>query len=479
MRQRPKSLKPKAKVPVAPKSPKDEDARVRDLEKRLAEALKRESEAQRQLQARNRELVEAHEQQTATSEILRLISSSPTDAQPVFDAIAISASRLLGGTLTALTHVDDDLIHLVAHNLPGWPADQLREIERSFPRPLDDESPPAIAIRSRQMFSSADVPNDSRSSAAMRAVAAAAGYRRLAIMPMLHEGRAIGTLQVGRADSGSFSDVEISLLQTFAHQAVIAIENVRLFKELKASNRDLTTALEQQTATSELLKVIGQSTFDLRPVFQTLAENAVRLCEAGNAAIYQFDGQVLRIAAAHNGSRDVSRLERELLERYPIPLGRHSGAARAALSAAPSIFTIFTVTPTYAWRTLQAPEPVRSVLALPILRANELLGAIVIYRGEVRPFTDSHIALLQTFADQAVIAIENVRLFTELQARTQELTRSVGQLTALGEVGRAVSSTLDLETVLLPSSRGPSNCRGSMAAWCSNTTRPPSSSSSE
>ena len=448
MRQRPKSLKPKAKVPVAPKSPKDEDARVRDLEKRLAEALKRESEAQRQLQTRNRELVEAHEQQTATSEILRLISSSPTDAQPVFDAIAISASRLLGGALTALTHVDDDLIHLVAHNLPGWPADQLREIERSFPRPLDDESPPAIAIRSRQMFSSADVPNDSRSSAAMRAVAAAAGYRRLAIMPMLHEGRAIGTLQVGRADSGSFSDVEISLLQTFADQAVIAIENVRLFKELKASNRDLTTALEQQTATSELLKVIGQSTFDLRPVFQTLAENAVRLCEAGNAAIYQFDGQVLRIAAAHNGSRDVSRLERELLERYPIPLGRHSGAARAALERRTIHIHDIHSDPDYAWRTLQAPEPVRSVLALPILRANELLGAIVIYRGEVRPFTDSHIALMETFADQAAIAIENVRLFTELQARTQELTRSVGQLTALGEVGRAVSSTLDLETVL-------------------------------
>jgi GAF domain-containing protein len=407
-----------------------------------------------ELEARNRELTTALDTQTATSDILRVISQSQTDVQPVFDAIVGSAVRLLTGSSGGLTRVAGDQIALVALMSTDDAGDAA--LRAFYPRPLQSaQGMHGLVIRDRAPLNVADAHTDPRLSEAAQTIARARGVRSQVAVPLLRRDEAIGALAVNRREPGGFTDDEIALLQTFADQAVIAIENVRLFTELQEKNRALTEAhaqvtesLEQQTATSELLKVIGRSTFDLQPVFQTLAENAVRLCEAGNAAIFRFDGQVLRIAAAHNDSGDVSPVERELLERYPISLGRHSGAARAALERRTIHIHDIHSDPDYTWRTLRAPEPIRTVLALPILRANELLGAIVIYRREVRPFTDSHIALMETFADQAAIAIENVRLFTELRARTQELTRSVGQLTALGEVGRAVSSTLDLETVL-------------------------------
>jgi GAF domain-containing protein len=407
-----------------------------------------------ELQASNRDLTTALDKQTATSDILRVISQSQTDVQPVFDAIVGSAVRLLTGSSGGLTRVAGDQIALVALMSTDDAGDAA--LRAFYPRPLQSaQGMHGLVIRDRAPLNVADAHTDPRLSEAAQTIARARGVRSQVAVPLLRRDEAIGALAVNRREPGGFTDDEIALLQTFADQAVIAIENVRLFTELQEKNRALTEAhaqvtesLEQQTATSELLKVIGRSTFDLQPVFQTLAENAVRLCEAGNAAIFRFDGQVLRIAAAHNDSGDVSPVERELLERYPISLGRHSGAARAALERRTIHIHDIHSDPDYTWRTLRAPEPIRTVLALPILRANELLGAIVIYRREVRPFTDSHIALMETFADQAAIAIENVRLFTELRARTQELTRSVGQLTALGEVGRAVSSTLDLETVL-------------------------------
>src|SRR5262249_24908617 len=200
----------------------------------------------------------------------------------------------------------------------------------------------------------------------------------------------------------------------------------RLFEEVQARNTELRVALEQQTATSELLKVIGQSTFNVQPVFETLAENAVRLCEAERSFIMRFDGQYLRVVATHNASPEI----RAFVEQNPIAPGRSGAAARAALERRTVQILDAQADPEYTYGSRQV-DPFRTIITVPILRGDELLGVILIYRHEVRAFTPSHIGLLETFADQAGIAIENTRLVQEVQARNRDLT-------ALGQVCRAV-----------------------------------------
>jgi signal transduction histidine kinase len=262
-------------------------------------------------------------------------------------------------------------------------------------------------------------------------------------LPLLKSDAVVGALSIYRRDVRPFTAKQIDLVGTFADQAVIAIENVRLFKELEARNRDLTEALEQQTVTAEVLKVISRSTFDLQPVLDTLIENAARLCNARRGVIVRRDGDVYRGVAFYNASPDLV----EFVKRHPVTPGRHTITARVALERRTIHVADLQADPEYSY-ALRDVDPIRTELGVPMLRGDDILGVIILYKLEVQPFTDKQIALLQTFADQAVIAIENVRLFKELEARTAALTRSVEQLTALGEVGRAVSSTLDLETVL-------------------------------
>src|SRR5262245_13591663 len=231
-------------------------------------------------------------------------------------------------------------------------------------------------------------------------------------------------------------DLEERLAEALKHEAEAQ-------ERLQTHKRELVEALEQQTATSELLKVIGRSTFDLQSVFETLAENAVRLCEAKRGVILRFDGQLLRFAVGHNVSPEL----REFFERNPIALGRESNSGRAALERRTIHNHDVQSDPEYRYGGSRV-DPYRTVLAVPMIRGDELLGVILIYRHEVRPFTDNQVALIETFADQAVIAIENARLLTQLRERTAELTRSVDELTALADVSRALSSTLDLDTVL-------------------------------
>jgi signal transduction histidine kinase len=263
---------------------------------------------------------------------------------------------------------------------------------------------------------------------------------------LLRHEEPLGTITVSRREAGGFTDNEIGLLQTFADQAVIAIENVRLFTELQASNRELTTALDTQTATSEILRVISRSQTDVGPVFDAILVSAVRLLGAYTGTITQIEGDQIEFAAAHGHEAAVEAV------RPSFPHSLQSDWPHAQAVRTRSSFNIADsdTQPGLpdAGRAAARAAGFRSFVAVPLLRHGEAIGTIAVTRREPGGFTDDEIALLQTFADQAVIAIENARLLTELQARTQELTRSVDQLTALGEVGRAVSSSLDLETVL-------------------------------
>ena len=395
----------------------------------------------RELDDRNRDLRIALEQQTATSEILRTISSSPTDLQPVFDSIAASATRLCGALFSLVFRFDGELITLVAHDT-ATPA-QLAAVRSVYPAPPGRTSVAALAIKERRVIAIAN-PQTSTEYPHIAERARAIGYGSLVSVPMLRGGAAIGTINVVRVEATPFTDTEIELLKTFADQAVIAIENVRLFTELEARNAALTEALEQQTATGNILRVISSSPTDTQPVFDTIVRSAVQLCGARFGVLHRFDGERLHLAAA-----DVTPEVLEALRRaYPMRPSRTQASGRAILTRAVAEIPDVVDDPEYQQDTAAAGRW-RSLLAVPMLRADGTpVGTIVVQRSEPGRFVAGHIDMLKTFADQAVIAIENVRLFSELEARTAQLTRSVDELTALGEVSHALSSTLDLETVL-------------------------------
>ncbi|HEU4922404.1 MAG TPA: GAF domain-containing protein, partial [Burkholderiales bacterium] len=274
------------------------------------------------------------------------------------------------------------------------------------------------------------------------ALARRLGFRTALSVPLIREGIAIGVIHIRRREARAFSDKQIQLLKLFADQAVIAIENARLFNELQATNGALREALEQQTATADILKVISGSPTDIKPVLEAVASRAARICDASDARIFVIDGELMRHAGGFGDLPVMTDV---------FALDRRTATGRAALDGEPvQIDDIETESPDEYGLAKHHAEKAgwRTALAVPLMREKRALGAITLRRKDVRPFTEQQMAVLKTFADQAAIAIENVRLFTELQERTEALTKSVGQLTALGEVGQAISSTLDLETVL-------------------------------
>jgi GAF domain-containing protein/class 3 adenylate cyclase len=369
------------------------------------------------LTGRTADLTEALEQQTATSEVLQVISSSPGDLEPVFAAMLENAVRICDATFGNIYRWDGEALHIVAtHNTPpAFAEDRRRSPYRPYP-----QSPIGHMVAAKTVVHISDVTAEEVYIAQHDPVAVSAvalgGIRTLLGIPLLNKGEMIGAFFLSRQEVRLFTAKQIELVTNFAAQAVIAIENARLLSELRQS-------LEQQTATANVLEVISRSAFDLRAVFETVAESSVRLCGADRAFIFQFDGELLRMAASYNATPEFAKWVNE----HPIRPGTHSGSARAALERRTIHIPDVRADPDYVYGAKDV-ETIRTVLGVPILKGDELLGVMMIYHLEVRPFTDKQIALVETFADQAAIAIENVRLFEAEQQRAHENARLLQEL---------------------------------------------------
>jgi GAF domain-containing protein/anti-sigma regulatory factor (Ser/Thr protein kinase) len=365
------------------------------------------------------ETKEALERQTATADILRVISSTPTDTRPVFEAIVQSALRMFGGMGIGIALLEAGGVISVAEAGSLAHGRGFGEIAM----PLDRESASGRAIMERAVVNIPDIEAP-EAPAFARARGRAAGFRAIAAAPMLRGDDAVGAIVIMRESPGLLSDKQLQLLKTFADQAVIAIENVRLFNETKES-------LEQQTAISEVLRIISDSPTDVKPVLDAVAARAARICEASDARIFLVEDNELRHAA---GFGNVPMLI-ALGETAPLTRGLVMG--RAVLDRAPVHVEDIAALPPEEFplsTEWQKRSGLRTNLSVPLLRENRALGVITLRRTEVRPFSEKQIALVKTFADQAAIAIENVRLFNE----TRE---ALEQQTATAEILRVISGT--------------------------------------
>src|SRR5712672_1544925 len=341
---------------------------------------------------------EALERQTATADILKVIASSPSDVQPVFEAIATSANRLIGGFSTAVFRFVDGVSHLAAFTPTHPAADKV--LKASFPRPLANFQP----IETAQAGEVVQITDTERADARIKDVAGVRGFRSMLFAPLMSNGAPIGIISVTRVETGSFAAHHVQLLQTFADQAVIAIENVRLFDEVQAKTRDLTESLQQQTATADVLKIISRSTFDLRTVLQTLVQSAARLCEADKATITrQIDGVFFRAETVGFSAEFMDHVK-----DIPVKPERATITGRTLLEGTVIHVPDVLADPDYTFSEAQKLSGnSRTFLGVPLLREGNPVGALVLLRRTMRPFTDKQVELVTTFADQAVIAIEN------------------------------------------------------------------------
>jgi len=362
-------------------------------------------EAERQ---RTRELTESLEQQTATSEVLSVISRSPANIQPVFEIIRERAEKLCDAERSLVSIVEGELIHLASIHGPVKAAEEAAR--RAFPMRLTDETVAARAIRTRSVCHVPDVLSDPQYQ--LKGVARVSGFRGALVVPMVRDDQVIGAIFVAKKQPGLFSDAQIQLLKTFADQAVIAIENVRLFNETKIS-------LEQQTATADVLKIISRSAFDLRAVLQTLVESAARFCAADNATIIREKDGAFHSAEAYGYSREFMNY----IKNIPVRAERGSASGRALAEGRVVHIADVKTDPEYTLVEAQRLGDYRTILCVPMLREGIPIGVLTLTRSEVKPFTDKQIELVTTFADQAAIAIENVRLFNESRTRAGSLKR--------------------------------------------------------
>src|SRR6516162_5277935 len=379
-----------------------------------------------ELRQRTNDLSESLEQQTATSEILDVISNSPTDSQPAFNAIVRSGLRLFPDAAIMIGLLDGDVVRCaaVADADPAG-AEALRA---RTPLPLSREFITSTAILDRREIDLPDVREAPAELAAGARNFLASGYRAQTVVPMMRGEAAIGTVNVVRRRPGPLSDKQRELLRIFANQAVIAIENTRLFSELRQRTNDLSESLEQQTATSEVLNVISSSPGELKRVFQAILQNATGICEAKFGNLWLREGNKFRIVETHRAPLKY----REYLTSEPL-VDPEPGSAMDRISRTGGVVHIddITTAPTYESRMRTATielAKARSLVGVPMLKDSDVIGIIAIYRQEVQPFTDKQIALVQNFAAQAVIAIENARLLNELRESLQQQTATADVL---------------------------------------------------
>lgn len=392
-----------------------------------------------EVQARTREVSEALQQQTATAEVLKAISNSAFDLDTVLETLVKSASELCRASFGIICLRDGRFFRPVQQ--VGFPPEFYQFMQEN-PFQAGMDSVTGRVGLTGGIVHIPDVLEDScySYSEGQRI----GGYRAVLGVPLLSKGEIKGAFALGRSDPIPFSPREIELVQTFADQAVIALENVRLFEEVQARTYELQQSLDHQTATSDVLNVISRSPTAVAPVLEKIVHIAGRLCEADYAMIFRLQDGLCHLAAASNAESDFVR---HALEN-PIPPDRGAVIGRTILERKAVHIADCLTDPEYTFSSYQAVGKYRSLLGVPLLRNGEPIGAIGLMRVAVQPYTEKQIDLVTTFADQAVIAIENARLFEEVEARTRDLAQSVGELQALGEISQAVNSSLELKTVL-------------------------------
>src|SRR3974390_1833122 len=392
------------------------------------------------------ELRESLEQQTATANVLGVISSSSGELKPVFNAMLENAVRLCEAEFGHLFLYDGEAFHTAALHSASRVFAEVRRRPVVL-RELHPDNPLSVITRTKAVVHTADVRTEKsyiERDPSFFEFVDTSGARAILLVPMLKENELIGAFTIYRLEVRPFTDKQIDLVKNFAAQAVIAIENARLLDELRQRTTDLTESLEQQTATSDVLRVISSSPGELEPVFDAMLANATRICEASFGNLFLREGPIFRAVAVHNKKSYNDYLRRNSL----IDLRANPGVPLDRVARTKQVVHIpdLRTDQSYLGRNAYFVPLVeivgaRTFVSVPMLKHGELIGAINMYRQEVRPFTEKQIELVKNFAAQAVIAIENARLLNELRQRTDDLTESLEQQTATSEVLKVISSS--------------------------------------